>query len=241
MPEQAAVVPTDLAQLTVHNLKTPLTGILATIEMLGDASLGSLSAGQRQLLVDLQARGEELLDLVDDLLQIWRLESESFDLSLELVDPQDLLAVIRQDWTVAFERMGASVHVEPAPGVPPFRADRGVLRRALGNLLHNALMHAGEHVTVTCGVSADERFVLFSVADDGIGIPAEFHEVIFEKYGRGPSVRHATRGTGLGLPYCRLAAAAHQGDVWVESEPGRGSAFRLRIPLSLEPAAKAKA
>lgn len=230
MPNQAAV-PTDLAQLTVHNLKTPLTGILATLEMLADGDMGPLTARQRETLLDVQARSEELLELVDDLLQLWRLESESFELSLEPVDPADLLALVRQDWAVAFERAGARVHVESARGVPAFPGDRGVLRRALGNLLHNALMHAGERVTVTCRVTTDARFVQFSVVDDGVGIPAEFQEMIFEKFGRGPSVRHAIRGTGLGLSYCRLASTAHQGDLWVESQPGRGSAFHLRIPL----------
>lgn len=234
MSNQAAA-PTDLAQLTVHNLKTPLTGILATIEMLADGDMGPMTARQRETLLDVQARSVELLDLVEDLLQIWRLESESFELSLEPVDPPDLLALVRHDWAMAFERAGARVHVESARGVPAFPGDRGVLRRALGNLLHNALMHAGERVTVTCRVTTDARFVEFSVVDDGVGIPAEFQDVIFEKFGRGPSVRHATRGTGLGLPYCRLAATAHGGTLRVESEPGRGSSFHLRIPMEPDP------
>lgn len=230
MPDQAAAAPTDLAQLTVHNLKTPLTGILASIEMLADGDLGPLNARQRETLLGLQARSEELLDLVDDLLQLWRLEAESFELLLEPIDPQDLLSVVRQDWAVAFERAGARVHLASAGSAPVFPGDRAVLRRALGNLLHNALLHAGERVTVTCAATAEAGFVCFSVADNGVGIPADFHEVILEKFGRGPGIRHGTRGTGLGLPFCRVAATAHGGDLWVESEPGRGSTFRLRIP-----------
>ena len=235
MPNEAAAAPTDLAQLTVHNLKTPLTGILASIELLADGDLGPLTARQREVLLGLQARGEELLDLVDDLLQLWRLESESFELSLEPIDPQDLLSAVRQDWVVAFERAGCRLHLEPASGLPAIPGDRAVLRRALGNLLHNALLHAGARVTVTCTATVDAGFVSFGVADNGVGIPAEFHEIIFEKFGRGPGLRLATRGTGLGLPFCRQAATAHGGDLWVESAPGRGSAFRLRIPAGPEP------
>lgn len=237
MPDQAAAAPTDLAQLTVHNLKTPLTGILASIEMLAEGDLGPLNARQRETLLDVHARSEELLDLVDDLLQLWRLEVESFELLLEPIDPQDLLSVLRQDWAVAFERAGARLNLDLAGGAPVFPGDRALLRRALGNLLHNALVHAGDRVSVTCAATADADFVCFSVADDGVGISAEFHEVILEKFGRGPGIPHGTRGTGLGLPFCRVAAAAHGGDLWVESEPGRGSTFRLRIPAGSGPGA----
>lgn len=240
MPDQAAAAPADLAQLTVHNLKTPLTSMLATLELLAEGDLGPLSAPHHEAVRGMQARGEELLDLIEDLLQLWRLEAESIDLSLEPIDPGDLATEVYREWAAVFERARARVHVQLTPGVPAVHGDRFVLRRALGNLLHNALVHAGERVTVHLTVDADGEFVCFSVSDDGVGIPPEFHEMIFEKFGRVPGPR-PVRGTGLGLPYCRLAAEAHRGDLRLESEPGQGAAFRLRIPTGSEPGAVARA
>jgi signal transduction histidine kinase len=229
---RAAAAPDELAQMAVHNLKTPLTSLLASLEMLAEGDLGAVSERQLRTLRDMQARGAELLELIEDLLQLWRLESTALELSIETIEPRELLAELREEWAPAYERAGSRVHVESAGNAPAFAGDRGVLRRAFGNLLHNALVHGGEHVTVWLRASADDAHVRFVVADDGVGIPAEYHELIFEKFARIPRPHSRGRGTGLGLAFCRLAAAAHHGRLWVESEPGQGCRFSLRLPAA---------
>jgi signal transduction histidine kinase len=230
---RAAAAPDDLAQMAVHNLKTPLTSLLASLEMLAEGDLGPVNERQLRALRDMQDRGAELLELIDDLLQLWRLESTALELSIETIEPRELLTELRDEWAAAFERAGSRVHLESAGQIPAVAGDRGVLRRAFGNLLHNALVHGGEHVTVWLGASADDAHVRFVVADNGVGIAPEYHELIFEKFARLP-MAHPTgrRGTGLGLAFCRLAAAAHHGQLWVESEPGRGCRFNLRLPAA---------
>jgi signal transduction histidine kinase len=232
---RAAAAPDDLAQMAVHNLKTPLTSLLAALEMLADGDLGPLNERQFRALRDMQDRGAELLDLIEDLLQLWRLESTALELSIETIEPHQLLAELREEWAPAFARAGSHVHIEPAGQLPAVAGDRGVLRRAFGNLLHNALVHGGEHVTVLLGAIPDNGHVRFVVADNGVGIPPEYHEVIFQKFARLPrAYPSGRRGTGLGLAFCRLAAAAHHGQLWVESEPGQGCRFNLRLPAALD-------
>lgn len=221
--------PPELAQMAVHNLKTPLTSMLAALEMLADGDLGPVNERQGMVLRDTHTRGLELLALIENLLELWTLESSPLALSVELIDPVELLADVRRDWVVAFERAGARLHLEEVVA-PSFPGDRAVLRRVLGNLTHNALVHAGDGITVRLGARADADEVRFTVTDDGRGIPREYHDAIFARFARIPRSVARTRGTGLGLAFCRLAVSMHGGRIWVESGEGQGSAFCIGLP-----------
>jgi signal transduction histidine kinase len=111
-----------------------------------------------------------------------------------------------------------------------------MLKRVFGNLIQNALTHTADKVriTITARRESDDR-ILFTVADNGPGIPREYHEVIFHKFERvkAPQMPR-TRSTGLGLAFCKLAVEAHGGRVWVQSEEGHGSQFHIALPAVAE-------
>lgn len=225
-------VPRELAQMTVHNLKTPLTSMLAALEMLAEGDLGAVNERQALALRETRARGLELLALIDDLLELWKVESATVPLMPELIDPVELLADVRREWILPFERAGARLHVEDV-SAPAFPGDRAVLRRVLANLTHNALLHGGDGVTVRLGARGDGDAVIITVSDDGRGIPREYHHLLFTRFPRLPRSVTPTRGTGLGLAFCRLAVASHGGQIGLESDAGKGCVFTVRLPCEI--------
>ena len=227
----------DLMKMIVHDLKSPLTAMLATLEMAVDGDFGPLSEDQGRLLSDAYQRGGDALQLIDDLLELTRLEESHMALNLEELNAAALLEEIAESWGVRVERRGASLEVQSDARLT-IRADAHLLQRIFANLIGNALRHAGKGIRIRLAADAvpDERAVKFTVADDGIGIPPAYHDLIFRKFNSlqrpgGPS------GSGLGLAFCKLAVEAHGGRIWVESREGQGTAFHFVIPGSPAPAA----
>ena len=222
----------DLMKMIVHDLKTPLTSVLGTLEMLGEGDFGPVSETQRRAIRDCEGKADELLALINDLLEIARLEEASLPLDLTPVAPRALVDEMMHEWAMRFEQEGARVTVEVAADAPRIEADAQLLKRVLANLLQNALTHSGHAVELRIGVRREETGALFTVADNGPGIPPEYHELIFRKFekAKNPNTPRV-RSSGLGLAFCRLVAEAHGGKIWVASSEGRGSAFHLLLPL----------
>ncbi|HEX2189411.1 MAG TPA: response regulator [Longimicrobiaceae bacterium] len=218
----------DLTRMIVHDLKAPLAAILGTLELAVDGDLGTLSPKQRRLLGDARERGDDMLRMVDNLLEIARLEESEVRLQLRELEAASLLRDVAEEWRVPAERRGASVAVDGAQPLS-LRADEGLLRRVLGNLVGNAVRHGGEGVRIRLRAEPDaDSGVRFTVTDDGAGIAPEFQEVIFRKYG---SVPAGEASSGLGLTFCKLAVEAHGGRIWVRSARGAGSEFAFVLPL----------
>jgi len=228
----------DLMRMLVHDLKTPLASILATLELLGDGDLGVLGERQLQAVRETEEKAEELLALIDEILEIRKMESAEMVLDVQPLRPDVLLGEIVHDWERRLERDGARLSLDIAADAPEFVGDVKLLKRVLGNLLENALTHGGPAVKMTLSARRDAHGLRFIVSDNGPGIPRSEREHIFQNFTsvrRTGSTRHG--GTGLGLAFCRLAVAAHGGRIWVEdgSELGpggaRGSAFHVVLPL----------
>ncbi|GLC26506.1 ATP-binding response regulator [Roseisolibacter agri] len=226
----------DLMNMIVHDLKSPLTSVLATLEMVIDGDFGGVTEQQKGALTDAQDKSQELLALIDDLLQIARIEQNAITLKPQPVAPGEFLAELLHDWHMRLEAAGARASVEVAPDAPGFVADRALLRRVFSNLLQNALVHGSGAVTLRLTARRDPDGVLMTVADDGPGIPPEYHELIFRKF---ETVKLQTaprvRGSGLGLAFCKLAVDAHGGRIWVQSVEGQGSQFHILLPLEPVP------
>jgi signal transduction histidine kinase len=222
----------DLMKMIVHDLKTPLTSIIATLEMLADGDLGAVTGSQQDALRDTENKAQELLRLIEDLLEVARIEETSISLDLEPLDPGSLVHEIMNDWTLRLQQERASTTIEVAPDVPPFPGDRSLLKRVFGNLIQNSLIHSSTAVELRIFARTDPRGVLFTVADNGPGIPPQYHEVIFHKFERvkTPNVPRV-RSSGLGLAFCRLVVEAHGGRIWVQSAEGAGSAFHILFPV----------
>ncbi|HEU6450721.1 MAG TPA: ATP-binding protein [Gemmatimonadaceae bacterium] len=226
----------DLMKMIVHDLKTPLTSVLASLEMALDGDFGVVSEGLRRALGDAEAKAEDLLALIEDLLEVARIEETTLELDLQPLAPAALLAELVEEWRVRFQQEEAEVSIDVSDDCPVFRADKGLMKRVFSNLIQNAITHAGSGVRIALSARAHEDAsgsdgVMFTVSDDGPGIPPEYHEVIFRKFERvkNPQIPRA-RNSGLGLAFCKLVVEAHGGRIWVQSNEGRGSHFHITLP-----------
>jgi signal transduction histidine kinase len=213
--------------MLVHNLKTPLTGILASLEMLHDGDLGELNTAQRAAIGTMQAQGVVLVRMIDELLDVGRLGSPALRVQRVPVDPSGFLVELRSAWSGRLPRLTSVI----APDVPDVVADADLLRRVFDNLLMNALVHAGANATVTLRAERVGDTVRFSVSDDGPGIGARDAERVFE-----PFVTLEASGVrkthGLGLAYCRAATAAMGGTIALVPG-GRGATFAVEVPAAV--------
>ncbi|HEU4640928.1 MAG TPA: ATP-binding protein [Gemmatimonadaceae bacterium] len=223
----------DLMKMIVHDLKTPLTSVLASLEMVLDGDFGLVGEGVRRALGDAEAKAEDLLALIEDLLEIARIEETTIELDLRPVAPGAFLAELVHEWQVRFQQESARVNVDVAEETPVFHADTGLLKRVFSNLIQNALTHTARNVEISLTARRDPAGgVLFTVADNGPGIPPEYHELIFRKFERvkSPEIPRV-RSSGLGLAFCKLAVEAHGGRIWVRSAEGSGSQFHISLPI----------
>lgn len=223
----------DLMKMIVHDLKSPLTTLLGTLELAADGDLGALTTDGKRMLGDAHRRGLEMLQLMDDLLELAELEESRVGLQLVPLEADRLLEEVAEDWTVRVDQDGATLEVETPPPLPLI-ADEHLLRRVFSNLIGNSLKHGGAGIRVRLGaeLTADADGVRFTVADNGGGIPEAYREMIFSKYGRIPGAAALeARSSGLGLTFCKLAVEAHGGSIWVDESPNGGSTFRFVVPV----------
>jgi signal transduction histidine kinase len=224
----------DLMKMIVHDLKSPLTSVLAALEMVLDGDFGAVNESQRRALGDAEAKAEDLLALIEDLLEVARIEETSIQLDVQPIAPAALLTEVLHEWEMRLAQEEASATMDVADDAPVFRADKGLVKRVLSNLIQNALTHSPRNVRVSLRARHDGATdgVLFTVADNGPGIPKEYHEIIFRKFeqAKTPSAPRV-RSSGLGLAFCKLAVEAHGGRIWVQSEEGKGSQFHFTLPV----------
>jgi two-component system, sensor histidine kinase and response regulator len=225
----------DLMKMIVHDLKSPLSAMLATVEMAVDGDFGALHPDLQRLLSDSRDRGLDALQLMEDLLELTLLEESQIVLDLQEVDVAEFLADVAREWSIRVQQQNARIEVAEAPRLR-LRVDRHLLRRVFSNLIGNALRHAGRAPLIRlCASSAgDGEGVCFTVQDDGIGVPPAYHDLIFRKFG---SLQHAggRSSSGLGLTFCKLAVEAHGGRIWVDNPQAGGSAFHFLLPVTPAP------
>jgi signal transduction histidine kinase len=224
----------DLMKMIVHDLKSPLTSVLAALEMVLDGDFGQVTEAQRRALGDAEAKSEDLLALIEDLLEVARIEETSIQLDVQAIAPAALITEVLHEWQMRLAQEEASATMDVADDAPVFHADKGLVKRVFSNLIQNALTHSPRNVRISLRGRHDTASdgVLFTVADNGPGIPKEYHEIIFRKFeqAKTPSVPRV-RSSGLGLAFCKLAVEAHGGRIWVQSEEGKGSQFHFTLPV----------
>jgi signal transduction histidine kinase len=222
----------DLMKMIVHDLKSPLTSVIGAMEMLIDGDFGPLTENQRQALGDTEKRAQDLLGLIEDLLEVARLEESRLALHLTRLSPSTLLNEVAREWEIRVQQERARLQLEVGSEARSVDVDPALLKRVFSNLIQIALTHSARAVTVTLGARTDSGGTLFTVADDGVGIPPEYHEVIFRKFEqvKTPHIPRV-RSSGLGLAFCKLVVEAHGGQIWVKSGGEmQGSAFHFWLP-----------
>ena len=223
----------DLMKMIVHDLKTPLTSVLATLEMVLDSDFGPVTEEQRKVLGDAESKAEDLLALIEDLLEVARIEETALVIDPVKIAPAAFLSELVHEWGVRFQQEGASADVDVADDAPVFEGDRALLKRVFSNLIQNAVTHSAQEVTLSLTARREGEGILLTVADNGPGIPPEYHELIFRKFEqvKTPNIPRV-RSSGLGLAFCKLVVDAHGGRIWVRSNEGQGSAFHILLPAT---------
>ncbi len=221
----------DLMKMIVHDLKTPLTSVLATLEMLADGDFGDVTTPQKAAIGDAETKSEDLLALIDDILEVARIEEANISLTLAPIAPGALLAELVYEWDHRFQQEGASASISVADDAPVFAGDKGLIKRVFSNLIQNAVTHSPHPVHLALSARRARQGVLFTVTDNGPGIPPEYHDLIFRKFGQVEMARSpGARSSGLGLTFCKLVVERHGGRIWVKSAEGEGSSFYVELP-----------
>ncbi|MEO5590578.1 MAG: ATP-binding protein, partial [Gemmatimonadaceae bacterium] len=162
------------------------------------------------------------------------IEEAAVALSVSPIAPAALLSELFYEWQHRFQQEKTTASLNIDDDTPVFHADKALLKRVLSNLIQNAITHSANPITLLMSARRSGDSVLFTVADSGPGIPSEYHEVIFRKFGQVASGAAAprVRSSGLGLTFCKLVVDLHGGMIWVNSREGQGSTFFVQLPIS---------
>jgi NtrC-family two-component system sensor histidine kinase KinB len=213
-----------------HQLKTPLTSLRMSIHLLLEERLGHLNEKQIELLLAAREDNERLVSILDDLLDLNRIESGKAQLSLQPVNARDLVLDAKEPFLIEAKDKGVEMVNDTSEDVPEVMADVKKIQQVFANLFSNALRVTGPGGVITVRAHPEPECVRFSVEDTGLGIPAEHLGHMFEQFYRGTEQK-AESGVGLGLAIVKKLVEAHGGGVGVESEAGKGSVFSFTLPL----------
>jgi signal transduction histidine kinase len=235
--EKALRARDQMIQNVSHELRTPLTLIQGYIQVLEQGFLGPLTAEQQQVLQTIHRGGDWLHYMVERLLTLQTLDG-SVIRRIEL-DPQPLLRQAVKAWQARATQAGVQLQMETPPDLPPIMADPDLLSQVMENLLDNAIKFSPNGGTVRIRAwteqleDPDGSQVMIAVSDEGVGIPPDKQEQMFELfYQVDGSTSRRFGGMGIGLALCKAIVEVHGGRIWAESEgEGRGSTFYVALPL----------
>jgi two-component system sensor histidine kinase BarA len=215
-----------------HELRTPLNSIIGFSELLLGAE--NLSEKQHRYAANIMASGQRLLALINDILDLAKLEAGKMRLHPEAINPATVCEHAAAMFRPQAEKKNIDLKVLADPAAPPVRQDAGKLHQILTNLLSNAVKFTPEGGLVTIKAAADGNDLVFTVSDTGVGISPEEQDLIFDKFRQAANpMTREQGGTGLGLSIVRELAKLLHGDVTLHSELGRGSTFTIRVAARL--------
>ena len=223
----------DLTGMVVHDLRTPLTSMRLSLDLLAKVmDIPEQAQFRQRLMENAQGSVEQMLALINQMLDLAKLEVGQLKLARQPVALNVLLQEKAQLYAPQAEADAKQIRVEAGPNVPLVTADADLISRVVDNLISNALKYTSSGGQIHLCAEMNGTAVLIQVADDGEGIVPEAAARIFDKFYQvtdadGQPLR---RGTGLGLSFCKLVVEAHNGRIWVDSQPGRGSTFSFTLP-----------
>jgi signal transduction histidine kinase len=222
-----------------HELRTPLNAVIGFSEVLLQRMFGELSDKQEEYLKDIYASGQHLLSLINDILDLSKIEAGRMELALADFDlpgaVENVLILMRE----RAARRGITLARTVDEGLGTVHADERKVKQVLLNLLSNALKFTPEGGRIDVRAARRDGMVEIAVTDTGIGIAPEDHEAVFEEFRQVGTASRSVEGTGLGLALSRKFVALHGGRIWVESAIGRGATFAFTLPIGGPPAEEA--
>jgi signal transduction histidine kinase/HAMP domain-containing protein len=231
-------VKTNLVSTVSHELKTPLTSIRMGLHLLLEERIGPLNPKQLELLLAAREDSERLLRMINDLLDLARLESGQTRQRLEVVSPQTLIDDALPNLRSLTEAHDSRLVAEVAPDLPEVTVDPRQISHVFSNFVANAARFSKAGEDVVLSVKPGGKTVRFSVLDHGPGIPQEFQTRIFERFFRIPGTEESN-GVGLGLAIAKEIVISNGGSIGLHSMPGEGSEFFFDLPVARK-AAKEK-
>ncbi|MDO8445052.1 MAG: ATP-binding protein [Deltaproteobacteria bacterium] len=218
-----------------HELRTPLTAIIGFSELLIDKVMGELSHEQVDAMENILTSAQHLLDLINNILDLSKIEAGKMDLQPETFQPEAVMYLVRKTVSPLAERKKLTLNIETAEGIPEIFADPRKIKQILLNLVGNAIKFTPEGGTITIGAEFKDNCLVLSVTDTGIGIKPEDREKIFLEFQQlDDTASRGAGGTGLGLTLTKRLTELHGGRIELESEAGKGSKFTVYIPLRVE-------
>jgi signal transduction histidine kinase/HAMP domain-containing protein len=232
---------TDFISLITHDLKSPLTSIMGYSDLLLEGASDKLGTEEKGYLTSIKTNGAKILELVEQYLELTRIEAGMMSLDLQETDPVGLLQEAVSGLDVQAMEKNIKIHLDAPDGLPLIKVDRGKMLRVITNLVSNSIKYtmsggcvevsaqcAGPDGAEACKPAAEAVEII--VADNGYGMDKDDLPHIFDRYYRSKSIS-GIRGTGLGLAVVKSLVDAHGGEVSVESELGKGSKFTVTIPV----------
>jgi signal transduction histidine kinase len=219
-----------------HEFRTPVNSILALSKILLHRLDGELTAEQEKQVRYILQAADQLSTLIDDLLDLRKVEAGKIQLRVETFTATDLFAALRGMFKPLATNDNVALAIEEPEELPELHTDQGKVAQILRNLVSNALKFTVRgSVRVSCRLAPDGQVILFEVADTGIGIAPENHRRIFEEFSQVENpLQTSVKGTGLGLPLSQRLAGLLGGSIEIRSSLGRGATFTLAIPLRLD-------
>ena len=230
--ESVGSIQSDFITLASHQLRTPLSGMRWLLELLMQPKTGPLNKKQKEYLDKIYSSSERMIALVNDLLEVTRLDQGDFKI---YAVPTDLTQVIRglikeKEKYVTMKRLKIAFTTEQEP-FPQVKTDQNKIKQAVGNILSNAISYTPEGGRITIDLKTVNGDVQCVVQDTGVGIPADQQKNIFSKFFRGTNVlKFETVGTGLGLYITKAFIEASGGKIWVESKENQGTTIYFTLP-----------
>lgn len=211
-----------------HELKTPISAILMSLQLLEDRRIGALNDEQEQLSKSIHENADRLLDITGELLNLTQVEAGKLQMMPKITKPIELIEYAIKANRVQADKFGIQIELEyPDEKMPKLFVDSEKIAWVLTNLLSNAIRYSRENGRVVIGARRAEGFVEMYVRDFGKGIDPRYHQSIFDRYFRVPGTK--VQGSGLGLSISKDFVEAHGGTLTVQSELGKGSCFTIRL------------
>ncbi len=212
-----------------HEMKTPISSILMSLQLLGDSRLGTLNEEQAQLLGGIRESSNRLLNITGELLNLTQVESGKLNLMPKIIKPIELIEYAIKATHVLTERFHCFIEVEYPEKISKLFVDNEKIAWVITNLLSNAIHHSPENSRIIIGAAQHDKQVDIYVQDFGRGIDPRYHKSIFERYFRVPGTK--VQGSGLGLAISKDFVEAHGGTISIESEIGKGCRFTVSLPV----------
>lgn len=226
----------DFMAAVSHEFRTPLTSINMGVDILRQQLAGPLTAAQEELLNASKQDCERLTKLVRELLQLSKLESGKIEMRQDLVEVRKVVEGSLQPYQLPFKEKGVELNSCIDPDLPMLTGDEQQFSWVISNLVNNALKYTDHGGRVEISASAEGDHLLLRVKDTGRGIPAEYLDKIFDKFIQVKQSLNSTPGSvGLGLAIAKEIVQMYGGEIWVQSEIGKGSTFSIQLPFAQVP------